>query len=78
MSRTGAAMRRCTASRSQPDFSLPSEPTLSLRIRRDGLDLAFLTTLTVFNAPQNLALEELRIESYFPLDEATALACERL
>ena len=62
----------------QPDFSLPSEPTLSLRIRRDGLDLAFLTTVTTFNAPQNIALEELRIESYFPLDEATARACERM
>jgi hypothetical protein len=56
---------------------LPSEPTLSLRLRRDALDLAFLTTLTVFSAPQNIALEELRIESYFPLDEATARACER-
>jgi hypothetical protein len=61
----------------QPDFSLPSEPTLTVRLRRDALDLGFLTTVTVFNAPQNLALEELRIESYFPLDDATARACER-
>jgi transcriptional regulator with XRE-family HTH domain len=61
----------------QPDFSLPSEPTVAVRLRRDALELGFLTTMTVFNAPQNLALEELRIESYFPLDEATARACER-
>jgi hypothetical protein len=60
----------------QPDFSLPSDPTLSLRLRREGLDLGFLTTVTVFNAPQNIALEELRLESYFPLDDATARACE--
>lgn len=60
----------------QPDFSQPSEPTLTLRLRRDGLDLAFLTTITVFDAPQNIALQELRIESYFPLDDATARACE--
>jgi hypothetical protein len=62
----------------QPDFSLPSEPTLPLRLRRGGLEVAFLTTLTVFDAPQNVTLDEVRIESYFPLDEATAAACERL
>jgi transcriptional regulator with XRE-family HTH domain len=60
------------------DFSAPSEPTFTLRMKRDDLELAFLTTLTAFNAPQNVTLEELRIESYFPLDEATASACERL
>ena len=62
----------------QPDFSSPSEPTLAFRVRRDDLELAFLTTVTVFNAPQNVTLDELRIESYFPLDAATAQACERL
>jgi len=62
----------------QPDFSTPSTPTLTLRLRRDDLELAFLTTVTVFNAPQNVTLEELRIESYFPLDEATARACEKI
>jgi transcriptional regulator with XRE-family HTH domain len=62
----------------QPDFSAPSEPTLTLRMRRDGLDLSFLTTITSFSAPQNVTLEELRIESYFPLDDATATACEAL
>jgi transcriptional regulator with XRE-family HTH domain len=62
----------------QPDFSTPSDPTLTLRLRRDDLELGFLTTLTVFNAPQNITLEELCIESYFPLDEATAQACARL
>jgi transcriptional regulator with XRE-family HTH domain len=62
----------------QPDFSIPSEPTLTLRFRRDDLDLAFLTTLTIFNAPQNVTLEELCIESYFPVDDATAEACARL
>jgi transcriptional regulator with XRE-family HTH domain len=60
-----------------PDFSLPSEPTLTLRLRRDDLELAFFTTVTVFNAPQNVTLEELAIESYFPLDDATTAACTR-
>jgi transcriptional regulator with XRE-family HTH domain len=62
----------------QPDFAAPSEPTLSFRLARDDLQLGFLTTLTVFNAPQNVTLEELAIESWFPLDDATAKACARL
>jgi transcriptional regulator with XRE-family HTH domain len=62
----------------QPDFAAPSEPTFTLRMRRDDLRLAFLTTVTAFNAPQNVTLEELRIESYFPLDDATAAACEAM
>jgi transcriptional regulator with XRE-family HTH domain len=66
------------ASWRQPDFSAPADPVLTLHLRRDSLDLAFLTTITSFSAPQNVTLEELRIESYYPLDEATAAACEAL
>ena len=62
----------------QPDFSQPNEPALTLRLRRDDVSLAFLTTLTNFNAPGNVTLEELTIESYFPLDRATELACAAL
>jgi len=62
----------------RPDFSVPSEPTLSFRLRRDDLELHFLTTLTAFSAPQNVTLEELRVESYFPVDEATERACAAL
>jgi transcriptional regulator with XRE-family HTH domain len=62
----------------QPDFSVPSEPTFTVRLRRGDLELAFLTTITVFSAPQDVTLEELFLESYFPIDDATALACERM
>jgi transcriptional regulator with XRE-family HTH domain len=66
------------ASWRQPDFSVPAEPVVTFRLRRDSLDLAFLTTITSFSAPQNVTLDELRIESYYPLDDATAAACEAL
>jgi transcriptional regulator with XRE-family HTH domain len=62
----------------QPDFSAPAEPALTVRLRRDELDLSFLTAVTAFNAPGNVTLDELRIESYFPLDRATEQACLRL
>lgn len=61
-----------------PDLSLPSDPAFALRLRVGRDDLAFLTTITAFSAPQSVTLDELRIESYFPLDDATASACERL
>jgi transcriptional regulator with XRE-family HTH domain len=60
----------------QADLTEPSEATLSVRLRRDGKELAFLTTVTRFDAPQNITLEELKVESYFPLDDATERACE--
>lgn len=61
-----------------PDLSEPSEPCLTFQLRRDALELGFLTTVTVFNAPQSVTLEELRIESFFPLDEATRRKCEEM
>jgi transcriptional regulator with XRE-family HTH domain len=61
-----------------PDLSIPSPPVLAVRLRRDDLELGFITTVTAFNAPQNVTLEELRIESYYPLDPQTAEACARM
>ena len=66
------------ASFRQPDLTVASEPTLSVRLRKGDRELAFLTTVTQFDAPQNVTLQELKIESYFPLDDQTALACETL
>jgi transcriptional regulator with XRE-family HTH domain len=60
------------------DLSVPSQPVLAIRLKTADLSLAFLTTLTVFNAPQNVTLDELRIESYFPLDDATGAHCKAL
>jgi transcriptional regulator with XRE-family HTH domain len=62
----------------QPDLADPSGATLTLRLRRDDLETAFFTTMTSFSAPQNVTVEELRIESYFPLDEATERVCARI
>lgn len=62
----------------QPDLASPSEPTLNVKLRRDGRRVEFLTTVTTFSAPQNVALEELHLESWFPLDDETADTCARL
>lgn len=62
----------------QPDFSSVNEPTGSLVLQRGSLTLRFFTTVTAFSAPQQVTLEELLIESYFPLDDETEAACETL
>jgi len=60
------------------DLAVPSDPSLVLHLRRGAVDLRFLTTITVFQAPQNVAVEALRIEHWFPYDEATAAVCRQL
>lgn len=60
----------------QVNLVAPSDPALILDLQADGLDLRFLTMITSFQAPQNVAVEHLRIETWFPYDEATAAACQ--
>jgi transcriptional regulator with XRE-family HTH domain len=62
----------------QVDLMTPSDPALVLHLRRGDLDLRFLVTVTAFQAPQNVAVEQLRIETWFPYDDVTAAACREL
>jgi transcriptional regulator with XRE-family HTH domain len=59
-----------------PDDADRVDATLEVRLQRGELRLGFLTTLTSFTSPGTVSLEELRLESYFPLDEATREHCE--
>ncbi len=61
-----------------PDLTAPSHATLEVQFEHSGQRFGFLTALTVFQAPQNVSLEELRIESYYPLDDATERLCRSL
>jgi hypothetical protein len=61
-----------------PDEDAKTYSTLEVWLQRDDLTLGFMTTLTAFSSPGNVLLDELRLESYFPLDDATRVACERL
>lgn len=62
----------------QPDLSAQAEPSLTIRLERDGVRVAFLVTVTVFSTPRQITLDELRIESCFPLDDETRAVCARL
>ncbi|WP_428267288.1 helix-turn-helix domain-containing protein [Haliangium sp.] len=61
----------------QPDFAVPMTAALTVELVRDELQLNLLTTLTVFSVPHNATIEDLRVESYFPTDDATVAAFQR-
>ena len=55
-----------------PDLLAASDPMVQLHATVGGVELKFLATVTIFNAPSNVTLEELKIESYLPVDEQTS------
>ena len=61
-----------------PDFTVSADPILPFRLQRGELKLSFVTTVTAFSAPQNVTIEELRIESYYPADAETDAACRAM
>ena len=49
-------------------------PFLTINYRWNNSRLRFFSTLTTFGSPQDVALQEMRIESFFPADEVTRAA----
>ncbi len=46
-------------------------PVLPLEIEKDGMRISLFTVIATFGTAQDVTAEELRIESFFPADEAT-------
>lgn len=53
-------------------------PLLTVRFRRDGHELGFFSTITTFGTPRDVTVDELHVESCFPVDDATVQLCRRL
>jgi transcriptional regulator with XRE-family HTH domain len=60
------------------DLSQPTSPALVIELAGQGVSARFVVMVTTFLAPQNTAVENLRIESWFPCDDATTELCRRL
>ncbi|MFC6023085.1 helix-turn-helix domain-containing protein [Plantactinospora solaniradicis] len=58
----------------EPEIDLPGpgDVVVPLRIRDGDRELAFFSTVFAFGTPLDVTVAELSIESFFPLDEATA------
>jgi transcriptional regulator with XRE-family HTH domain len=49
-----------------------SGPVLAMHFRKNGTELSLFTTIATLGTPQDITLQELRIECFFPMDEAAA------
>jgi transcriptional regulator with XRE-family HTH domain len=53
-------------------------PVLPVSFQHGGLRFDFFSAVTVLGTPQDITLQELRIESFFPANAATAAAARQL
>ena len=60
--------------RAAPAAGVAGQIAVPLRLRTDGGELAFISTVATFGTAVDITVAELAIESFFPLDEATAEA----
>lgn len=60
------------------DLDTAPAPLLGVVFRKHGRELRFFSTITTFATPRDVTLDEMRIESCFAEDEATAALCREL
>ncbi len=46
-------------------------PLLPIHLRKSGVSLNVFTTIATLGTPQDITVQEIRIESFFPMDQAT-------
>jgi MmyB-like transcription regulator ligand binding domain len=49
-----------------------AEPVLPMRFRKGEVSLQLFTTIATLGTPQDVTLQELRIECFFPMNDDTA------
>jgi transcriptional regulator with XRE-family HTH domain len=54
-----------------PDRNTPALPVIPVRFSKDGQDFNFFSTVTTLGTPQDVTLQETRIECFFPADSET-------
>jgi transcriptional regulator with XRE-family HTH domain len=54
-----------------PPPSTISDLILPVHLRKDGIDIRTFSTIMTLGTPQDVTLQELRIETFFPADEAS-------
>jgi len=64
--------------RSETGDDAPLPPVLALEIAKDGVAVRLFSTITTLGEPQDLALHDIRIESFFPADEPSRAVLEAM
>jgi len=62
----------------RPRAIRPADLLLPVHLRRDGLELRIFSTIMTLGTPRDITLQELRIETFFPADEASERAWRQL
>lgn len=62
----------------QRDIGTAPAPVLTACFRHGEVRISFFSTITTFGTPRDLTLEELHIESCFPMDARTEAFCKSL
>jgi transcriptional regulator with XRE-family HTH domain len=53
-------------------IELAIAPVLPMHFRKGKIDMRLFTTIATLGIPQDITLQELRVESFFPVDDETA------
>ncbi len=59
-----------------PALEEPPPPVLAMHFRQGQTTLRLFTTIATLGTPQDVTVQELRIEYFFPADEATSQICK--
>jgi transcriptional regulator with XRE-family HTH domain len=54
-----------------PDLETPLSPIVPIGFTKGSLGFEYFSTVTTLGTPQDVTLQEIRIECFFPMDEAT-------
>jgi len=57
---------------SEPNFESPQDVIIPIEMRFGDQTLRFISTIATLGSPHDITLQELRIETFHPADEATA------
>jgi hypothetical protein len=60
------------------DLDEAPPPLLTINYRHQGRCFRLFSTIATFGSPQDVSLQEMRIESFFPADEETRIALTAL
>jgi hypothetical protein len=61
-----------------PDLDSISVPVVPVSFRKNDLAFNFFSTVTTFGTPQDMRLQEMRIECFFPVDDETEQRARQL
>lgn len=69
--------QKSISTRALPTTHAPFSPR-PIHIRKDGLELRIFSTIMTLGTPRDVTLQELRIETFFPADDASERSWRRI